>query len=161
MSTAFPSTLHWSVDGLPPDVQQRIRNTAASLERSALAGHAVQTLRGKNLAVLCETVDCPGLERFRRAANALGAQVTQIRPSDALNVSARSSDAVGSLLGRLYDAIDCHGLEPAVIERLARVTGKPVFNDLARHGGTGSGPGAETSTDGFTLQALLLSALAT
>lgn len=157
MPNTIPSTMHWSVDGLTADEQRRIRETAAALEHSARSGLAVQSLRGKNLAVLCESVDCPGLESFRRAANALGAQVTQIRPSDALNMSARSSDMVGSLLGRLYDAIDCHGLDPAVIERLERVTGKPVFNDLACHRGMGTRPG---TADGFTLQALLLSALA-
>lgn len=157
MPNAISPTLHWSVEGLPPDEQQRIRDTAAALEQSARNGLTVQTLRGKNLAVLCETDDCPGLESFRRAATALGAQVTQIRPSEALNLSARSSDAVGSLLGRLYDAIDCHGLDAAVIERLARVTGRPVFNDLACHRGPGTKP---ATADGFTLQALLLSALA-
>jgi len=157
MPNAISPAMHWSLDGLPPEEQQRVRDSAAALEQSALAGLAVQTLRGKNLAVLCETADCPGLESFRRAANALGAQVTQIRPSETLNVSARESDAVGSLLGRLYDAIDCHGIEPTVIDRLARVTGKPIFNDLACHRGTGTKP---ATADGFTLQALLLSALA-
>ncbi|MGY4829049.1 ornithine carbamoyltransferase [Sphaerotilaceae bacterium SBD11-9] len=131
---------------------------ATLLKQTAQSGPPVQALRGKNLAVLCESPDCPELESLRRAAGALGARVTHVRPSEALiPTTASGPDAVGSLLGRLYDAIDCHGLAPEVVERLARSTGRPVFNELACQGNVRSTgqPG-----DDFTLQALLLSAVA-
>jgi ornithine carbamoyltransferase len=152
-----PSDKSWTLDALPPGERQRVIDAAASLAQAAKAGHALQPLRGKNLAVLCEEPDCPGLEYFSRAAAALGARVTHIRPSDALTPSGRDADAVGSLLGRLYDAIDCHGLAPEAVRRLATATGKPVFVELGcqKLGATRSAP-----LDEFTLQALLLSALA-
>jgi ornithine carbamoyltransferase len=127
------------------------------LERAATTGHAVQALRDKNLAVLCENPECPGFDSFRRAAAALGARVTHIRPSEALTTSTHGSDAVGNLLGRLYDAIDCHGVAPEVIDWLARTSGKPVFNELGCRGGT---PAPRDPIPEFTLQALLVTALA-
>ena len=147
----------WSLDALPASEQRRVLDMAASLELSARAGRPLQTLRGKNLAVLCEDIASPRLESYRRAAGELGAQVTHIRPSEALDTSTRAPDVVGHLLGRLYDAIDCHGLAPDVIEQLERMTGKPVFNDLACHPHAQADDAQEAD---FTLQALLLVALA-
>lgn len=158
MQPLAPSAKPWSLDTLPPTERQQVMDAAASLERAARSGQATQPLRGKNLAVLCEAIDCPGLDNFCRAAAALGARVTRIRPSDALMPSAQGSDAaVGSLLGRLYDCIDCHGVAPDVIDRLARTTGKPVFNEL---GCQANNPLRHAPPDEFTLQAMLLSALA-
>jgi len=152
------SSLHkrWSLDALPAAERQRVLDMAAALERSARAGRPLQALRGKNLAVLCEDATCPHLELFRRAAGELGARVTHIRPSEALDVSTRAPDALGHLLGRLYDAIDCHGIAPDTVERLERTTGRPVFSDLACHQRIETNDAQEAD---FTLQALLLAAL--
>jgi ornithine carbamoyltransferase len=152
-----PSSSSWSLDSLPADVRQQVLDMAGVLERAASSGHAMQTLRDKNLAVLCEHPECPGFDSFRRAAAALGARVTHIRPSEALTASTHGSDAVGNLLGRLYDAIDCHGVAPDVIDWLARTTGKPVFNELGCQGDT---PSEREEIPEFTLQALLVTALA-
>src|SRR4051812_9159197 len=95
----------WSLDALPPGERLRVAEVAESLAQAAKSGHALQALRGKNLAVLCEQTECPGLEGFVRAAAAQGARVTHIRPSEALTPSSHGPDAVGQLLGRLYDAI--------------------------------------------------------
>ncbi|HET7795666.1 MAG TPA: hypothetical protein VFL64_19930 [Rhizobacter sp.] len=150
---SLPSSRSWSLDSLPPDERRRVLDMAVSLKQTAQSGHPLQALRGKNLAVLCESPDCPELESLRRAAGALGARVTHVRPSEALVPTTSGPDAVGSLLGRLYDAIDCHGLAPEVVERLARSTGRPVFNELAGQSNVRS------PADDFTLQALLLSAV--
>jgi ornithine carbamoyltransferase len=157
MHTPVSSPRSWSLDGLPADERQRVLDMARVLEQAARSGHVVQTLRGKNLAVLCESAECPGLDNFRRAAAALGARVTQVRPSEALTDSVHGPDAVGSLLGRLYDAIDCHGVSPEVVDWLARTTGKPVFNDLACQG---EALASRAPVPEYTLQSLLLSALA-
>jgi ornithine carbamoyltransferase len=158
MLYSAPSNKPWSIEALPLAERKRVLEAAASLARAANAGHSQQPLRSKNIAVLCEQPDCPGLAHFSRAAAALGARVTQIRPSEAFTTPpSHSPDAVGSLLGRLYDAIDCHGLAPEVVDRLARTTGKPVFNELGCHKNAGS---RDPLPDEFTLQALLLSALA-
>jgi ornithine carbamoyltransferase len=153
---AFSFPHPWSLDTLPVSERQRVMDTAALLEQNAASGQQRQALRGKNLAVLCESADDPALLNMRRAAGALGAQVTHIRPSDALNPSSRSADSVGHLLGRLYDAIDCHGLSVATVEQLRRTTGCPVFNALGRNEGLGTGNPEDAE---FVLQALLLRAL--
>lgn len=145
----------WSPDSLPPAERQRIDLLAASLAQAARAGRAAQPLRGKNLAVLCEDGDCPGFGPFCDAATALGARVTRIRPSEALATVRAPSDAMSALLGRLYDAIDCHGLEAEVIAHLARCTGRPVFDAL---GCQGAAPDCRAANR-YTLQALLLSAM--
>jgi ornithine carbamoyltransferase len=157
MQYLAPSNAPWSLDALSPGERQRVIDAAAALAQAAKDGQALKPLRGKNVAVLCEQPKCPGLDHFSRAASALGARVTHIRPSEALTPSAPGPDAVGSLLGRLYDAIDCHGLTPEVVGRLARTTGKPVFNEL---GCQGADPARKALSDEYTLQALLMSALA-
>jgi ornithine carbamoyltransferase len=157
MQYSNPSTRSWSLATLPAGEQQRVADLAASLAEASRSGRALQPLRGKNLAVLCESPSCAGSEVIFRAASALGARVTHIRPSDALNAPARGPDAVGSLLGRLYDAIDCYGVAPEMIDRLVQTTGRPVFNALGEQPTTTA---HDTRNDEFTLQALLVSALA-
>jgi ornithine carbamoyltransferase len=146
----------WSLMALPAGEQQRVADLAASLAEAYRSGRVLQPLRGKNLAVLCEDPACAGSDVICRAANALGARVTHIRPSDALNAPARGPDAVGSLLGRLYDAIDCYGVAPEMVDRLVQTTGRPVFNALGEQPAT---PAPDSRNEDFTLQALLLSAL--
>jgi ornithine carbamoyltransferase len=156
MQYSIPPLRSWSLAALPPGEQQRVADLAASLAEASRSGHALQPLRGKNLAVLCEEPSCAASDVICRAASALGARVTHIRPSDALNTSARGPDAVGSLLGRLYDAIDCYGVAPEMVDRLVQTTGRPVFNALGEQPAPFS---RDARGDEFTLQALLLSAL--
>lgn len=156
MQHTTPSLRPWSLATLPAGEQQRVADLAASLAAASQSGRMPQPLRGKNLAVLCEEPSCAGSDVVGRAASALGARVTHIRPSDALSTAAYGPDALGSLLGRLYDAIDCYGVAPELIERLVQTTGRPVFDALAEQRAPSS-PAAHT--DDFTLQALLLNAL--
>ncbi len=97
---------------------------AHALERAEQCGVANQPLRGKNLAVLGTPADESGLAAFRRAATRLGAQVTCI-PSEGVGIG----DTV-VLLGRLYDAVDCEGLDDALVERLRREAGVPIYDGL-------------------------------
>lgn len=157
MPKLVPPLRRWSLDALPPLERQQVIDLAGTLARASRAGQAVQTLRGKNVAVLCEQPDCPHLVRFRRVAGELGARVTHVRPSDALTRSPHTPDAVGSLLGRLYDAIDCHDVAPEVVERLARTTGRPIFSEPACDG---EGDGSTPSDADFTMQAMLIHAMA-
>ena len=98
---------------------------ARALERAEQCGVANQPLRGKNLALLGTPADESGLAVFRRAATRLGAQVACI-PPEGVGIG----DTV-VLLGRLYDAVDCEGLDDALVERLRREAGVPVYDGLA------------------------------
>jgi ornithine carbamoyltransferase len=59
---------------------------------------------------------------------------------------------VGTVLGKLYDGIDCHGLPPEVVSQLERHAGRPVF----QAGACGS---SRAALGRYTMQALLLTVL--
>ena len=107
--------------------------SARELQRAGDGAPKAHLLRDRHLGLVCELDDGEEAKLFRRAATALGARVTHIRPSvsqldtageDALKHTAR-------ILGRLYDGIECQGLDPSLVSRLARDAGVPVFDGLA------------------------------
>ena len=126
---------------------------ARLLQRAALDGNTPRLLRGKNLGLLCETAPDESQALFRSAAAELGAHVAVMRP--------------GLSLGRLYDAVECQGLDPVLVQRIGQHAGIPVFDGAA----TKAHPAdqlAELLGDKtpladnrrFVLQALLLDAIA-
>ena len=84
-------------------------------------------LRGKNLGLLRESGECEAAQRSRRAAATLGAHVAHIRP----DLSPAGSDVdvmeTGRMLGRLYDGIECVGLDPDVARRLGAAANVPCM----------------------------------
>jgi ornithine carbamoyltransferase len=88
-------------------------------------------LRGKKLALLCESEEGADAMLFREAAADLGAHVSHVRPHlsdlrqpDDLQHTAR-------MLGRLYDGIECQGLAHDLVELVGREAGVPVYDGLA------------------------------
>ncbi len=117
---------------LPPEavLQQdgpALLAAALALKHSAPA----QALRGRHVAVLCETGGDDASAEFSDAAHALGAVVAHIRPSSLLLATPRAQRHTAHALGRLYAALACVGLEPAVLAALQRWSGVPVFGALA------------------------------
>jgi ornithine carbamoyltransferase len=138
---------------------------ARTLQRSGDAGQK-QSLRGKNLGLLCESDDSEEALRFRRAATDLGARVAHIRPE--LSLSSSDSDIVktGRMLGRLYDGIECIGVDAAIVKRLGAAANVPVYDGIAsRNHPTAKlagqlGPAhAFDESHRFMVQAVLLSTL--
>lgn len=127
-------TLHhrqlWSAEFLSrPDVLG-VLETARSLKQANRNGQAAAPLRGRNVALLDDTVPADGAGSLRHAATALGAKVSHLRPSEA-RIAAESTDAATvRMLGRLYDAIDCEDMPLELVARVARDAGVPVFNGL-------------------------------
>lgn len=111
----------WSLDGLTAEDLASLLQAAESLKAAAQAGRPQQPLRGKNIAVMCESGDDQAAQGFTAAASALGARVSHIRPAP---------KDTAPLLGRLYDAIECEGLPEDTVRELARGAGRPVFNGL-------------------------------
>ena len=101
-----------------------LEDKTSPLERQGL-------LRGKNLALICASADEADALCFQRAALDLGAHVSHIRP----DLSEPSTTAVfkhtARMLGRLYQAVECQGLEPAVVAEVGREAGIPVYDGLA------------------------------
>lgn len=91
-------------------------------------------LRGKYLALLCDSDDSESAVAFRHAATELGARVATIRPK--LTVHSRSDEVqhTARVLGRLYDAIECQGMASALVSAIAQNAGVPVYDGLACDG---------------------------
>ncbi|WPG41356.1 ornithine carbamoyltransferase [Variovorax sp. EBFNA2] len=140
---------------------------ARLLQRAALEGSAPMLLRGKNLGLLCETPSDEAQALFRNAAEALGARVAVMRPGLSLLSDPQQVQDTARMLGRLYEAVECQGLDPALVQRIGQHAGIPVFDGAA----TKSHPttrltdllGDQTvpaDNRRFVLQALLLDAIA-
>ena len=135
---ARPTIRHrnlWSVDSLSPTEIREVLDAARRLRLAGACGQAGSPLRGRNLALLHESPPDEAVDGLHGAALRLGAQVSHLRPADARITPAGADTATLRLLGRLYDAIDCEDMPPALVADVARETGVPVFNGLghARH----------------------------
>ena len=100
----------------PRDVNA-VLTRARSLQRAARTGATQPLLRGKNLGLLCEA-DGADASLFRRAASELGAHVAHIRPSLSDLSTAKEVRHTARMLGRLYDAVECLGLSPALVRQV-------------------------------------------
>jgi ornithine carbamoyltransferase len=138
---SMPSTTSADFQGSadrPPDAERLgVAATAAALQRAALDGRAARPLAGKNLGLVCEADDSPDAALFERAARELGAKVVRIRPSVA-GLGDGQLHQTARLLGRLYDAIECHGLPHPLVEQIRQHAGVPVFDGLASTGRAGA-----------------------
>ena len=93
--------------------------------------HRQTLLRGRNLALMCETADSVEATRFRDAATDLGALVSHLRPGLADLSAPDVRRHTARMLGRLYQGIECQGLPPAVVGEIAREAGIPVYDGVA------------------------------
>jgi ornithine carbamoyltransferase len=115
------------VEFASPDLRALL-DTARRLRRAAASGRVNAPLRGKNV-VLLSNGSCEATERVRVAAMRLGAQVTHLRPDES-RLAESEVIHTAQMLGRLYDAIDCESMPPALVAQIDRNAGVPVFNGL-------------------------------
>ena len=104
---------------------------ARVLQRAADPAKTTALLRGKNLALLCESEDGADAVLFRSAASALGAHVSHVRPRFSDLGKADEFQHTARMLGRLYDGIECQGIAPELVEVIGREAGVPVYDGLA------------------------------
>lgn len=162
-TTTLPPDFPGSVDTLSESQRDALAASAAALKHAALAGGAHRPLQGKNLGLICEAEDSPDAVLFEQAAQSLGARVVRIRPSVAGLTDGPVLPQTARVLGRLYDAIECQGLPPELVEQIRIHAGVPVYDALAGehpatdalahrldNGATGAG------NRRYVLQALLL-----
>lgn len=103
---------------------------AVALRQAAREGRVEPLLRGKYFGLICEQQDSEAAEVFYAAAVALGAQVARIRPSVARLDRGQDAAATAVWLGRLYDAVECLGVDAETVEQLRRGAGIPVFDGI-------------------------------
>lgn len=105
---------------------------ARRLREDARAGTIGRPLHGKNLALLLDTPPDEETSALHRAAQDLGARVSEVRFTDpAGSVSAKDDlRGLARMLGRMYDAIDCGTLAPAFVRQIEQEAGVPVYEGL-------------------------------
>ena len=129
-----PNLKHRSLNdfaAMSPQEMGALLAQARALQSASRAGTSPRTLRGKNLGLLCDTADDAGAALFQRAASALGAHVAHLRPSLSASSTPQEVQHTARVLGRLYDAVDCVGMEPDLVRRISADAGVPVFDGIA------------------------------
>ena len=104
---------------------------ARELQRAMRAGSPQRALRGKNLGLMCDASDDGDAALFQRAASTLGAHVAYLRPSLSELSTPDEVSHTARVLGRLYDAVDCVGMAPALVRSIGTHAGVPVFESIA------------------------------
>jgi ornithine carbamoyltransferase len=148
----------------PRDLSSVLEN-ARRLQRAADAGDIPLLLRGKRLGLLCEDDTVSSARLFRSACVALGAHVAHLRPSLSGLGTPQDVQHTAHMLGRLYDAVECQGLDPVVVSQLRSGCTIPVYDGIAsREHPTAaldrSLAGAAPDQRRFVLQAALLQTIA-
>jgi ornithine carbamoyltransferase len=144
-----------------------VLDTARALLLRASAREPCAPLRGRQFGLMCESELDADAAFFRQAATALGAQVAHIRPSLIALHPPSEIQRTARMLGRLYDAVDCHGLLPSLVQQLALDAGVPVYDSLAsaqhataRLVGQLGGEASDADKRRVILQAVLLGSVA-
>jgi len=109
---------------------------AREFKRTADAGLLQPLLRGKTFGVLhgadADTAEAANddVTLFGRAAVELGARVAHLRPALTAASPVPEVQQTARLLGRLYDAVFCDGVDAGVVERLRASAGVPVHDRI-------------------------------
>lgn len=111
--------------------RQALLDAARLLQRAAQAGDTRPLLRGKKLGLLRGADESSDAWHFCSAAHELGAHVAQIRSAFTPDSTPSEVQDTARMLGRLYDAVECQGLPPSLVNQLADAAGIPVYDGLA------------------------------
>ncbi|WP_461633319.1 ornithine carbamoyltransferase [Labilibaculum euxinus] len=113
-----------------PKEMQYMLDLARDLKRAKYAGTEVQTMKGKNIALIFEKSSTRTRCAFETAAYDQGAHVTYLGPSGSQIGVKESMADTARVLGRMYDGIEYRGYGQAVVEELGKFAGVPVWNGL-------------------------------
>ena len=103
---------------------------AADLKAKKKAGIQVDTLRGKNVALIFEKTSTRTRCSFEVAAHDLGMGTTYLDPSGSQIGKKESIRDTARVLGRMYEGIEYRGYGQEIVEELAKYAGVPVWNGL-------------------------------
>ncbi|WP_290661958.1 hypothetical protein [Aquabacterium sp.] len=117
-------------NGLNAQQVEALRCVADSLAAPSTGGAPQMLLRGKNIALVCGQSDLDDASVFERAAIGLGARVARIRSSDAGLAPGAELIATARMLGRLYDAVECQGVDDEVLAQLEQHASTVVYKAI-------------------------------
>lgn len=159
------STVIAMLGALGPADQATLLARARTLQRNADAARVQPLLRGKNFGLLCPDASAAraavraGRQRAWRACRPHRHELGERSSAHEVAHTAR-------MLGRLYDAVECHGLPAALVRRMADESGIAVYDAYGANDPLLSGlalqlgsPSELSRNRRFALQALLLYAL--
>lgn len=103
---------------------------SAQLKEKKKKNIPVDTLRGKNVALIFEKTSTRTRCAFEVAAHDLGMGTTYLDPSGSQIGKKESIKDTARVLGRMYDGIEYRGFGQEIVEELAKHAGVPVWNGL-------------------------------
>ena len=103
---------------------------AADYKEKKKQGVAVDTLKGKNVALIFEKTSTRTRCSFEVAAHDLGMGTTYLDPKGSQIGKKESIRDTARVLGRIYDGIEYRGFGQEIVEELAKYAGVPVWNGL-------------------------------
>ena len=103
---------------------------SAELKEKKKRGVLVDTLRGKNVALIFEKTSTRTRCSFEIAAHDLGMGTTYLDPKSSQIGKKESIRDTARVLGRMFDGIEYRGFGQEIVEELAKYSGVPVWNGL-------------------------------
>lgn len=119
-----------AVPATPGEADAVLAQARALLQARGTPG-ARPLLRGKKLGLYCSDPASEPARLFREAALELGAHVSHLPLTLGERSDAREIAHTARVLGKLYDAVECISLPPAIVEALRDDAGIPVYGGLA------------------------------
>ena len=113
-----------------PEEIEYLLDLAAELKRKKKEGILVDTLRGKNVALIFEKTSTRTRCSFEVAAHDLGMGTTYLEPTGSQIGKKESIADTARVLGRMYEGIEYRGFGQEIVEELARHAEVPVWNGL-------------------------------
>ena len=121
------------IAGDEEDEEETRKNAALSpeeLKAKKKKGIPVDTLRGKNVALIFEKTSTRTRCSFEVAAHDLGMGTTYLDPTGSQIGKKESIADTARVLGRMYEGIEYRGYGQEIVEELAKHAGVPVWNGL-------------------------------
>ncbi len=103
---------------------------AAELKDKKKKGIPVDTLRGKNVALIFEKTSTRTRCSFEVAAHDLGMGATYLDPKSSQIGKKESIADTARVLGRMFEGIEYRGYGQEIVEELSEHAGVPVWNGL-------------------------------
>ena len=113
-----------------PEEIEYLLNLSAEYKEKKKQGIPVDTLKGKNVALIFEKTSTRTRCSFEVAAHDLGMGTTYLDPKGSQIGKKESIRDTARVLGRMYDGIEYRGFAQSIVEDLAANAGVPVWNGL-------------------------------
>ena len=113
-----------------PEEITYLLDLAADLKDKKKKGIPVDTLRGKNVALIFEKTSTRTRCSFEVAAHDLGMGTTYLDPKGSQIGKKESIADTARVLGRMFEGIEYRGYGQEIVEELAKYAGVPVWNGL-------------------------------